>query len=89
MNFTLPVSTYLLTNAGYVSAWKAAQWVQVMEAYSTIVTGASALPWTMSGSGLGAISSSVATLVCASATPPKGGDEDEGCGAPAAGDGEQ
>ena len=52
MNLALPVSTYLAFMSGQPSSWKAAQWLQVIEAYSTIVAGASAAPSTMSGSGL-------------------------------------
>ena len=40
MNFALPVSTYLALSAGHTCSWKAAQWLQVIEAYSTIVAGA-------------------------------------------------
>ena len=53
--------------------WKLAQWPQVMEAYSTTVIGASALPMTRSDRGPGFISSSTETsagpafLRCASA----------------------
>ena len=39
MNFALPVSTYLAFSAGHTCSWNAAQWLQVIEAYSTIVAG--------------------------------------------------
>ena len=44
MYFTLPVSIYFFFNSGYVVLWKVAQWPQVIEAYSMMVTGASSLP---------------------------------------------
>ena len=40
MNLALPVSTYLAFSAGHTCLWKAAQWLQVIEAYSMIVAGA-------------------------------------------------
>ena len=55
MNLALPVSTYLAFSAGHVSSWNAAQWLHVIEAYSMIVIAAEGEPWTMSGSGPGAI----------------------------------
>ncbi len=70
---TLPVSTYFSFSVGNTVVWKWAQWPHVMEAYSTTVTGASALPTTRSGRGPGFISSSTeisfgpAFLRCASA----------------------
>ena len=57
MNLALPVSTYLAFSAGQISSWKAAQWLQVIEAYSMIVDRrAAGEPSTMSGSGPGCIS---------------------------------
>src|SRR5208337_2341667 len=56
MNFALPASTYLALIAGQASLWKAAQWLQVREAYSMIVASASARPSTTSGSACGAAS---------------------------------
>src|SRR6478752_1433433 len=44
--------------------WKLAQWPQVIEAYSTMVTGAFVSPTCSSGSGPGFISSSTDTSVC-------------------------
>src|SRR4029450_11789840 len=44
--------------------WKLAQWPQVIEAYSTMVTGAFASPTCSSGSGPGFISSSTDTSFC-------------------------
>src|ERR1700722_13865962 len=67
MNRTLPESTYLAFSLGQVSSWKAAQCEQVIEAYSTIVTGALAEPKARSGKGPGAINWSVGTAVCACA----------------------
>ena len=61
MRRTLPVSMYFSLSAGSTLLWKLAQWPQVMEAYSTMVIGASALPSTRSGSGPGFISSSTGT----------------------------
>ena len=58
MRRTLPVSMYFSLSAGSTLLWKLAQWPQVIEAYSTTVIGASALPSTRSGSGPGFISSS-------------------------------
>src|SRR5579862_6860565 len=63
MNFTLPVSTYLDLRSFQGPSWKAAQCGQVIEAYSTMVIGALAAPWTMSGSGPGAISASSGMIV--------------------------
>ena len=72
MNFALPVSTYLAFSAGQTSLWKAAQWLQVIEAYSMIVAGASAAPSTMSGSGPGCISAAAtAASEAAAAGPPR------------------
>ena len=51
---------YFSFRAGKILLWKAAQWPHVIEAYSTMVTGASALPSARSGSGPGFISSSAA-----------------------------
>ena len=48
-----------------LEALKAAQWLQVIEAYSMIVTGASARPSTMSGSGGAAFRASSAAGVSA------------------------
>ncbi len=44
---------YFVLSAGSVVAWKCAQCGQVIDAYSTIVTLASALPSAFSGSGTG------------------------------------
>ena len=63
MKRTLPVSTYFSLSSGNTLLWKLAQWPQVIEAYSTTVMGASALPSTRSGSGPGFISSSTGTSV--------------------------
>ncbi len=49
MNRTLPVSMYFSLSAGKTLLWKLAQWLHVSEAYSTIVTGASAWPRARSG----------------------------------------
>src|SRR5690242_7828854 len=62
MSLALPVSMYLVLISGSVTSWKRAQCGQVMEAYSTIVTGASALPSTMSGSAPGSSSAAISTL---------------------------
>ena len=51
MNLARPESTYLLLSSGQVVSWKAAQCVQVIEAYSTIVIGADGEPCTTSGNG--------------------------------------
>ncbi len=55
MYLTLPVSIYLVLSCGNTSVWNCAQCGQVIEAYSTMVVGASAEPMTMSGRGPGAI----------------------------------
>jgi hypothetical protein len=60
---TLPVSTYLVLRSGSTLVWNCLQWPQVMEAYSTIVTLASALPMTRSGNSGWFISASTATSV--------------------------
>src|SRR5260370_9353264 len=69
MSLTFPVSTYFAFSFGRVSSWNAAQCEQVIEAYSTIVTGASGDPCTTSGKGPGAINWSTGNVVCASAAP--------------------
>src|SRR5271157_103875 len=67
MNFALPESTYFALTSGQTSLWKAAQWLQVSEAYSMMVAGASALPSTMSGKAWGASSAAVSAGVSGSA----------------------
>src|ERR1700676_5035528 len=67
---TLPASTYFDCSIGNTFSWNAAQCGQLMDAYSTMVTGAFALPSAMSGSDTGLAASAVA--FCASA-PPIGG----------------
>jgi hypothetical protein len=52
-----PVSMYLVFSSGSTALWNAAQWGQVIEAYSTIVLGASSLPSEISGKAPGFISS--------------------------------
>src|SRR5690606_10935605 len=48
--------------SGRVLRWKFAQWPQVIEAYSTMVIGASALPSTLSGSEPSASTLAISTL---------------------------
>ena len=58
----LPVSMYFVFSSGSVVSWKCAQCGQVIEAYSTMVTGASALPSTLSGSAPGSSSLAMSTV---------------------------
>jgi hypothetical protein len=67
MKRTLPVSMYFFLSSGYVVSWKWLQCGQVIEAYSTIVTGALSAPWTWSPSGPGVMSSAIGTSVAAPA----------------------
>ena len=86
MNLARPESMYFALSSGQVVSWNAAQWVQVIEAYSMIVAGAFADPCTMSGSGPTDINCSSGTITGAAARPGEGGakagvGEAEGCGA--------
>src|SRR5689334_5307325 len=54
---------YFFLNSGHTSTVKCAQWLQVMEAYSTTVTLASGGPSAISPRGPGFISSSTGTSV--------------------------
>src|SRR5688572_16583320 len=61
MNRTLPLSTYFVLIASNVLLWKAAQWGQVVDIYSTMVTGALASPSAISGSAPGFSTSAMST----------------------------
>src|SRR6478672_8765924 len=63
MRRALPVSMYFDFSAGKMLLWKLAQWPQVIEAYSTMVTGASVWPNCSSGKGPAFISSATGTSV--------------------------
>ncbi len=66
MKRTLLVSMYSDLIFGKVTLWNSAQWPQLIEAYSTMVTGAFADPSTTSPSGTGFARSAVLTS-CATA----------------------
>src|SRR5579864_5954928 len=65
---TLPVSIYLDCSIGNTFSAKAAQCGQVSDEYSTIVTGASAAPSTISGSDPGLATSAATALSFGAAT---------------------
>jgi hypothetical protein len=68
MNRTRPVSMYFSFNRGNVFCSNVAQWVHVIEEYSTMVTGAPRGPSAMSGSETGSRAND-AVLACALAKP--------------------
>src|ERR1700676_4243996 len=68
---TLPASTYFDCSIGNTFSWNAAQCGQLIEAYSTMVTGAFALPTAMSGKDTG-LAASTAVAFCAKASPIRG-----------------
>src|SRR5450755_609360 len=68
---TLPVSIYFDLSIGNTFSWNAAQCGQLIDAYSTMVTAALALPSAMSGSDTG-FATSAAAAFCANASPISG-----------------
>src|SRR5690606_19265283 len=68
MKRTLPLSTYFALIASKVLLWKAAQCGQVVDMYSTMVTGAFASPSAMSGSAPGLSTSAMSTSPSAAGT---------------------
>jgi hypothetical protein len=63
----------LLLSSGQVWSWNAAQWTQVIEAYSTIVTLAPGEPCTRSGNGPIDINCSIGTITGGATTATAGG----------------
>src|ERR1700722_7056858 len=62
MNLARPLSMYFAFSSGQVVSGKAAQWLQVGEAYAMIVIDADGDPWTRSGKGTIVISRSIGTV---------------------------